>query len=152
MERTDVKVPPLAWSRTFPGVAAQAREARRFLAAILDGQAGGAASGAASGAAGGDAAGGDAIACLAELASNSIQHSRSGEPGGVFTVRARMRGGWLRVEVEDLGGDWRARPSDGGRHGHGLRIVGELAADWGVTGTVAGRTAWFEIDLAARRR
>ncbi|GEM_PF-1671424 len=60
-----------AWSRTFAGTAGQVGEARRFLAAVL----------------GGHPAAGDAVLCLSELAANAIIHSRSGEPGGVFTVR-----------------------------------------------------------------
>lgn len=119
-----------AWSRDFPAVPEQAREARRYLAAILDGQPGA----------------DDAILCLAELVANAISHSRSREPGGTFTVRVRHAGagGRLRIEVDDQGGAWRPRSRGDGQHGHGLSIVAELAAGWGILATPAGRTIWFE--------
>ena len=76
--------PVITWARTFPAVPAQVREARRFLAGLLDG---------------GPAAG-DALICLSELASNAVVHSRSSQPGGTFTVRVPRRpaaaGGGLR--------------------------------------------------------
>jgi len=50
---------PVAWSRSFPADAAQAGEARRFLAAILDGS----------------PAAGEAVLCLSELVTNAIQAS-----------------------------------------------------------------------------
>jgi hypothetical protein len=54
--------PVITWARTFPAVPAQVREARRFLAGLLDG---------------GQAAD-DALICLSELASNAVVHSRTG--------------------------------------------------------------------------
>ncbi len=80
----------ITWARTFPAVPAQVREARRFLAGLLDG---------------GPAAG-DALICLSELVSNAVVHSRSSQPGGTFTVRVRLAGQRLRVEVSDQGGPW----------------------------------------------
>jgi len=35
--RQTAAAPPLAWCRAFPAVPAQIREARRFLAGVLDG-------------------------------------------------------------------------------------------------------------------
>jgi hypothetical protein len=82
--------PPLAWSRAFPAVPAQVREARQFLSAILDGR----------------PAAADAILCLSELVTNASVHSRSREPGGHFRVRIQLHGSHLRLEVSDEGGPW----------------------------------------------
>ncbi len=38
---------------------------------------------------------------LSELATNAVVHSRSGQPGGTFTVRAELGAQRLRVEVRD---------------------------------------------------
>ena len=91
--------PATTWARDFPGAPEQAGKARRFLAAVLDSS----------------PAADDAILCLSELASNACLHSRSGRPGGRFTVRAALNARDLRVEVRDDGGPWvwparRARP------------------------------------------
>lgn len=123
--------PPLAWSRAFPAVPARVGEARRFLSGIL----------------GGHPAAADAILCLSELATNAIIHSRSGRPGGHYTVRAECGAGRLRVEVRDQGGPWsQAEDTGDDRHGRGLLIVSQLSAGWGRAGDPAGWTVWFEID------
>jgi len=87
------------------------------------------------------------VAC--ELVTNATVHSRSGEPGGRFTVTAAIAGGRLRVGVRDDGGPW-TQPVRGraGQHGRGLIIVGQLADDWGRIGDSAtGWTVWFTMDL-----
>ncbi len=125
-------VPPLiAWSRRFAAGPAQIREARRFLATILDGC----------------PAADDALLCLSELATNALLHSRSREPGGCFTVHAQRQGNHLRVEVHDQGGPWTppALTNPGEQNGRGLAIVSELAHAWGRSGDEAGWTVWFEI-------
>jgi anti-sigma regulatory factor (Ser/Thr protein kinase) len=121
----------LAWSRTFPATPMQLREARRFLASVLDGR----------------PAVHDAILCLGELAANATIHSRSRD-GGQFAVRAQIHGGRLRVEVQDEGGPWShpVRQCDG-PHGRGLLIVAALAHDWGRAGdSETGWRVWFEMD------
>lgn len=122
---------PLAWSRAYPARADQVREARRFLAGVLEG---------------GPAAD-DAILCVSELATNAVLHSNSGQPGGSFTVRAAVRdGGRLRIEVTDQGAPWAPHPDQHGGHGRGLLIVSRLAADWGIAADgLTSRTAWFEL-------
>jgi anti-sigma regulatory factor (Ser/Thr protein kinase) len=74
----------------------------------------------------------------AELMTNAIRHSASGQVGGTFTLTVRQRPGWARIEVRDLGnGQWRAQPSacpagdDSAEQGRGLAIVAALAADCG---------------------
>ena len=126
--------PVITWARTFPAVPAQVREARRFLAGLLDG---------------GQAAD-DALICLSELASNAVVHSRSSQAGGTFTVRVQLAGQRLRVEVCDQGGPWQSpgRASADEQNGRGLLIVGQVAARWGCEGhSRHGWTVWYEIDL-----
>src|ERR1017187_8273663 len=103
--------PPLAWCRAFAGTPAQAGEARRFLAGLLDGY----------------LSADDAVLCLSEMAANAILHSNSRKPGGHFTVRAEMHDDHLRVEVQDDGGPWPLPLPDGVQHGHGLHIISQLA-------------------------
>jgi serine/threonine-protein kinase RsbW len=125
--------PVITWARTFPAVPAQVREARRFLAGLLDG---------------GPAAG-DALICLSELASNAVVHSRSSQPGGTFSVRIQLDGQRLRVEVCDQGGPWHSpgRTSTDEPSGRGLLIVSQLATRWGCAGhSRTGWTVWFELD------
>jgi anti-sigma regulatory factor (Ser/Thr protein kinase) len=88
---------------------------------------------------------GDALACLSELATNSVLHSNSRRPEGSFTVRARLCPAGLRVEVEDEGGPWQRRPGPDGQCGRGLVIVGALASDWSTAGDGTSRTVWFEL-------
>jgi serine/threonine-protein kinase RsbW len=125
---------PRTHQHVFPALAEQVGHARRFLAGILAGY----------------PAADDAVLCLSELASNSVIHSASRQPGGTFTVRAAIYdGGGVRVEVEDQGGLWGPNSSENGQHGHGLHIVSELAGAWGITGDSAtGRTVWFELQCS----
>lgn len=133
MHETTASAPALTWSRTFPATPDQAGEARRYLMAIL----------------GGHPATADAVTCLSELVTNSINHSRSAGPGGTFTVRMRRSGPAIRVEVTDDGGPWRDR-SDDPEHGRGLLIVGVLSARQGIAAKGPDhnpheRTVWFEV-------
>jgi serine/threonine-protein kinase RsbW len=121
--------PPRTCTRSFRATADQVGEARRFLAQLL-----------------GDCPlTVDAVACLSELAANSVRHSSSRRPGGSFTVRASLRPAGLRVEVEDEGGTWGHRQGPDDECGRGFVIVGTLASDWSITGNETSRTIWFEI-------
>ena len=88
----------------------------------------------------------DATLIVSELATNAVLHSRSA--GGFFTVRVTISGGYLRVEVEDLGGHWAAGPPDVIRP-HGLSIVEALAemGNWGIEGDETGRVAWARLGI-----
>lgn len=130
-------LPGTVWSRSFPALPEQVRQARRFLADVL----------------GDSPASADAQLCLSEIATNAVKHSRSAAPGGQFTVRIAIAAGRLRVEVEDGGGPWLPRPretSQPGHRGRGLAIVRDLSDQWGVSGAgvdgdaLATRTVWFE--------
>jgi len=121
----------ITWSRAFPATPQQVGEARRFLAAILDGR----------------AAADDAVLCLSELASNAVLHSRSATLGAQFTVRATLKTDQLRVEVSDDGGPWLWPDGGDDQHGRGLVIVSSLATAWGRAGTPdTGWTVWYTID------
>jgi hypothetical protein len=131
MRQTCPPAPLLTWSRDFPAVPPQAREARLFLAALLGGRR--------------DAD--EAVLCLSELVGNACLHSRSREPGGRFTVRAQLRGEQLRVEVRDGGGPWAESRYQDDLHGRGLVIVSRLALRCGRGGNGrSGWRVWFEMD------
>jgi serine/threonine-protein kinase RsbW len=120
------------WARSFPATAEQVREARRFLAAIL----------------GGRPLADEALLCLSELVTNSLQHSHSARPGATVTVRVTLRRRQLLVEVKDQGGLWRTSPHPDGQRGRGLQIVGQLADAWHITGDgTDARTVSFRMDL-----
>jgi serine/threonine-protein kinase RsbW len=95
----------------------------------------------------------DALELLAsELAANAVSHSRSGDPGGMFTVRATLyRGDYAWVEVIDEGGPWAAGEDDE-EHGRGLAVVAAVAGDgnWGIEGDSSCRVAWFRLDWPQR--
>jgi anti-sigma regulatory factor (Ser/Thr protein kinase) len=121
--------PRRACRRAYVAEPSQVREARRFLAEVLDGH----------------PAADDAVACLSELIANAVIHSASAH-GGKVTVRAAvLHGGRLRVEVQDDGGPWRRADGVDGDSGRGLLIVGKLASAWGITEVSGGRVAWFEM-------
>jgi anti-sigma regulatory factor (Ser/Thr protein kinase) len=95
----------------------------------------------------------DLILAASELATNAIMHSRSGKPGGKFTVRVSLyEGHYAWLEVEDLGGPWITREHDD-KHPHGLEIVTRLAGpgNWGTKDTGLGnrivwvRLAWTDV-------
>ena len=89
----------------------------------------------------------DAVLCLSEVATNSVIHSNSRCEGGRFTVKVEHYGNdHVRVEVEDQGGPWIQRAKPEGQLSLGLRIVGQLAREWGIRNTSDSvRTVWFEV-------
>ncbi len=92
----------------------------------------------------------DVILCASELAANAVNHSNSRLPGGTFTVRIIIsRGDCIRIEVQDNGGPWTPAIINSSGH-HGLDIIRALAADWGIDGDTATRTAWATFDWPGR--
>jgi anti-sigma regulatory factor (Ser/Thr protein kinase) len=83
----------------------------------------------------------DALFALTEVAANAVVHSRSGRPGGWFTVAADVVPGVLAaVVVTDQGGPWAGRAAD--TYPHGLEIVRRMATEVRVDGDQGGRTVW----------
>ena len=97
--RAAMATAPCPHQQVFPALAEQVGHARRFLAGLLMGY----------------PMADEAVLCLSELASNTIIHSASRQPGGTFTVRAVIDDdGGVRVEVEDQGGLWGPSSSKNG--------------------------------------
>jgi anti-sigma regulatory factor (Ser/Thr protein kinase) len=123
------------YQRTFHGRADQVARVRREIAAHLDGC----------------PAVDDAVLIVSELAANAVTHSAS--QGEFFTVRCEVYPDYVWVEVEDLGGPWHCRPSDG--RPHGLVIVNALAGpdNWGTEITSDGdHIVWARFDLPQQGR
>jgi anti-sigma regulatory factor (Ser/Thr protein kinase) len=95
---------------------------------------------------------GDAVLIASELAANAVVHSNSAAPGGRFTVRAVVcPGEYVRIEVDDQGGQWTPRCREQDRP-HGLDLIDALAGtgNWGIHGDAEyGRTAWARLDWPA---
>jgi anti-sigma regulatory factor (Ser/Thr protein kinase) len=88
----------------------------------------------------------------AELATNAIRHTPSGQEGGQFTVTVRQRAGRARLEVADQGsGPWLRMAAgggcgSGGECGRGLSIVTALADEIGLCVQAGGwNVLWAEI-------
>lgn len=125
---------PVTFSRAYPAVPSQIREIRADLGALLRGC----------------PVADDAILCLSEMAANATLHSDSGKAGGKLTVHVQVHGNdYVRIEVDDDGGDWIQAGADDGRL-HGLDIVEALASRWGTVGSTTGRTVWAQLDWHAR--
>ena len=114
---------------TFGGRRDQVGQARAFLAAFL----------------GHWARADDAVLLIGELGANAVVHTGSGEPGGLFTVRAELAGLWLRAEVEDQGSSWNGRLEDA-ECPHGLFLLRQLSARCGTRRSRHGWVTWFELD------
>jgi anti-sigma regulatory factor (Ser/Thr protein kinase) len=94
----------------------------------------------------------DLLLLASELCTNAIVHTRSGEPGGRFSVDVEWSPASVRAVIGDQGSsrapvagpracdtDWRAES------GRGLQLVNELADDWGMTSRAGRRWVWLDI-------
>ncbi len=112
-------------SLTYPGTPESVPAVRRFVRAIL----------------GHSPRVDDLELIAAELATNAIRHTPSGQDGGTFTITIMQGPGRAWLEVTDLGTvPWRpAHPNGDGiaEHGRGLEIVAALADEVGY-GVTAG--------------
>jgi anti-sigma regulatory factor (Ser/Thr protein kinase) len=91
------------------------------------------------------------VLLVSELFSNSLRHSESGAPGGTVTIAVTAGGGVIRVEVTDRSGSGvpALRPAGGAAEGgRGLRLVAELAAQWGWRQRDGRTVTWFELGTA----
>jgi anti-sigma regulatory factor (Ser/Thr protein kinase) len=124
------------WRCSFPGRADQASKARGLVRSLLTGT----------------PYADDAEFIAAELINNALLHTRSGHPGGHFTVELARRRDGIRVGVYDLGGseppDLRelfTRPAvdDLRENGRGLIAIGRPAHRVGCEGDpVSGHLTW----------
>ena len=90
----------------------------------------------------------DVVLVASELAGNAIRHSRSGEPGGTFTLQVAAFTDCWYVRVDDEGGASNpepAKPGDADESGRGLPVISALARAWGTFGSSGGRTMWAEV-------
>lgn len=91
-----------------------------------------------------DGATSDAVVLLlSELATNAVCHG-----GGGFEVRVVRSATSVTVEVDDPGSGLPLRrdPAPFDSDGRGLRIVEELATDWGVRQHERGKVVWFRLE------
>ncbi|MFF3652019.1 ATP-binding protein [Streptomyces sp. NPDC002181] len=90
----------------------------------------------------------DAERIVAEFTANAVIHGNAA--GRDFELKLTLLQGVLRIEVSDARRERRpalqphADQAEGGR---GLRIVDAVAADWGVTDRVIGKTVWAELTV-----
>lgn len=81
-----------------------------------------------------------ATVIVSELASNAALHAR----GQQFSIRICTEGDGVRLEVQDSSvrlPQQRSHSSEA-TTGRGLRLVAELATDWGVVPAATGKTIW----------
>jgi anti-sigma regulatory factor (Ser/Thr protein kinase) len=88
----------------------------------------------------------DALLLTSELVANALRHGK-----GVVTLRVDRKPRDLFVEVADQGhGAIEMMPKPTSLGGWGLRVVDEVATDWGVR---PGSTrVWFRLSLDAPAR
>ena len=91
------------------------------------------------------------VPCLlvSELVTNAIVHTNT-----AVELELRLVGRRLRSVVADESSRVPVpRHSDPTAvAGRGLQVVTELAEEWGVEMTAAGKAVWFEVDLAVSDR
>ena len=91
----------------------------------------------------------DSVALMvSELATNALVHAAGG-----FEVSVERSDGTVFVSVSDRGEGTPVlqAPPSSEPHGRGLRIVDQLADDWGISplpdGDRRGKTVWFRLAL-----
>lgn len=112
-----------------PSAPTSVGEARRFVAAALDGL----------GAQGVQ----EVVALLtSELVTNAVVHV-----GGAIHIRVTGGAGTVRIAVEDTS-PAKPQPREAGDRavtGRGLNLVEQLAERWGVDDVDGGKVVWFEL-------
>lgn len=122
-----------AFERSYPGMKDQVRQVRKDLATVVERC----------------PFADDLILLASELSANAVVHSRSGLPGGAFTVRVEVRmGSFVCLEIGDEGGPWIEREPDEER-GRGLAMVAALAGDgnWTIKAGQAPGTRVVSVRL-----
>jgi serine/threonine-protein kinase RsbW len=115
------------WRRSFPGEPSEAANVRRFIGMLL-----------------GDCPFLDEVLlATGELVVNALRHTKSGGPGGAFTVEIGRSGPLVAVAVTDQGGPTEPTAVVAGEldeAGRGLRMVSAVATGWGWFGNEQART------------
>ena len=116
---------------TLPGLTSSVPTARRFAEQVLAGW-------------GHPDAGWTAAQVISELAANCALHART-----EFTVTVTADDTQIRLEVQDAapGAVQQRSYSETATTGRGLRMVGQLSTDWGVTTHPSGKTVWVLLPL-----
>lgn len=85
----------------------------------------------------------DVILAADELVTNVVEHTASAPVLSLSTFP-----GGLRIEVTDRSPTRaQAREVADAQGGWGLRIVGEVAEEWGATHHAGGKVVWFTVTL-----
>lgn len=91
----------------------------------------------------------DAILLTSEIATNAVQHSRTADAGGKFTLIVEWTETWVRITVRDNGSDslpcWCRARADA-TNGRGIDMLNQLSVRWGFCRERAGLQVWFELD------
>ncbi|MER5647800.1 ATP-binding protein [Streptosporangium sp. NPDC002524] len=129
----------MIWRRTFPGRPDQASPARRFVRLLLDDS----------------PYRDDAELIAAELISNALRHTASGQPHGTFVVEVTRKPDMIRITVYDCGWGgtptFKRRPNTTDESGRGLATVAAVASRFGYRGTQAvGHAVWGQLSTASR--
>jgi anti-sigma regulatory factor (Ser/Thr protein kinase) len=95
----------------------------------------------------------DIMLLSSELVTNAYRHSGTRSDGRI-ALRVSMKGGVVRVEVEDHGEapsePHLREPDETG--GWGLHIVSQLADRWGTKKTGTGNLVWLELKIGDKKR
>ncbi|GLZ15889.1 hypothetical protein Acsp04_61240 [Actinomadura sp. NBRC 104425] len=131
---------PLRWRRVYAGRTDQVTAARLFAMALFAGT----------------GREDDVGVVVAELASNAVLHTRSGEPGGWFGLEVTFAD-VAYIGITDLGGGCvplfrsKKRGCELKEGGRGLQVVAELAISYGIHGSVElGHTVWADISFRSQ--
>ncbi|HEX6468950.1 MAG TPA: ATP-binding protein [Streptosporangiaceae bacterium] len=126
-----------AQTEMFPGLAEEARQARRLVRRLLGAE---------------HPLVDEAELLTTEVFANAIQHSASGRPGGKVAVSVATEGSAVRIEITDEGGAAGAphvRADLYAEGGRGLYLLDALAGGWGFRTDRAGTTVWFRLTCAS---
>ncbi|MEO3785190.1 ATP-binding protein [Actinocorallia sp. B10E7] len=120
-------------SLRLPGRPEQVRTARRFVSDVLG-----------TAHAHRDAA----VLLVSETATNAVEHSGSGGPGGHFIVTVSNTDTWARVVVADEGSasvPCFCRVGVESTEGRGSELLDGCASRWGFTREPEGTRVWFDV-------
>jgi anti-sigma regulatory factor (Ser/Thr protein kinase) len=121
----------LRWRQAFPGCALELARVRQWLSCLVPEC----------------PARDDVLSVAVELASNALEHTASGEPGGSFAIELIWDRSLVHIAVADGGsmGEPRVIEDPNGERGRGLLLVQGLSARTGWAGDHQGRVVWAQI-------